>query len=181
MIHKHRNPVILKSLFQIVSIYIHITDDHTDISVSVLIFTYQSADSLCHCICFLSWVPCCMDFQILHSFIIPSRPVPEDISLQKCKFLVLFKSFHRISIQADRFFYLYMIFPRHSDQCRYHLLTQSKQLIWMFISIRILPFIHRNCHPDFLAAPHKFQYQPVLHRCKSGKSVKNYNTVFQKF
>ena len=71
--------------------------------------------------------------------------------------------------------------PRHSDQCRYHLLTQSKQLIWMFISIRILPFIHRNCHPDFLAAPHKFQYQPVLHRCKSGKSVKNYNTVFQKF
>ena len=89
MIHKHRNPVILKCLFQIVSIYIHITDDHTDISVSVLLFTYQSADSLCHCICFLSWVPCCMDFQILHSFIIPSRPVPEDISLQKCKFLVL--------------------------------------------------------------------------------------------
>ena len=181
MIHKHRNPVILKCLFQIVSIYIHITDDHTDISISVLLFTYQSADSLCHCICFLSRVSCCMDFQIFHSFIIPSSPVPEDISLQECQFPVLFKSFHRISIQADRFFYLYTIFPCHSDQCRHHLLTQSKHLIGMLIRIRILPFIHRNCHPDFPAAPHKFQYQPVLHRGKSGKSVKNYNTLFQKF
>ena len=177
MIHKYRNSICFKCLFQIVSIYIHITDYDTNLTITVSFFSYQFPDLFCYSHCFFSRISRHMNSKIFHFFFICSCSISENIPLQKCQLFIFLKTLYRISIQADRFLYCNVFFPRQTDQCCHHLLAQSKQLIWMSVRIWILPLIHDNRYPYILTIFHKLQNQPVLHRCKACKSIQYHCAV----
>ena len=115
MIHKYRNSICFKCLFQIVSIYIHITDYDTNLTITVSFFSYQFPDLFCYSHCFFSRISRHMNSKIFHFFFICSCSISENIPLQKCQLFIFLKTLYRISIQADRFLYRNVFFPRQTD------------------------------------------------------------------
>ena len=178
MIHKKRNVVFDKRLFQMIGIHIHITDDHTDIPKPVSVLPHHTAHLFRHCIRFFPWILRQMKLYLFLFFLICSRSVPEQMLLQKCQGFLLLKTPWHMVIQFHRLFHRDFILLCNLKQRGYHLLTQRKELIRVFIDIRIFPPIHGDCYDHFSAMSHQLPEKAVLNRCETGKSIQHNRTVF---
>ena len=155
MIHKYRNMIHLKCLLQIVSVYVHVTDDHTHIPEPTAFFSYKCPYITCQSNRFFLRTSRNMKPDSFRLFSIPGDMITENVAFQICKRILITETIRSPVIQTHRLLTQYSCFFCNLCQCMHHMLTECKQLIWMTIHIRIFPFIHGNRNDDLPAMQHQ--------------------------
>ena len=126
MIHKYRDLIQRKCLFQCLGIHLHIADDHSNLTAAISILPHISAHLLRRRQCFFPRLSRHMDLnRILLSFI-SFFPIAEKISFQKCKCRIITETIRDLIKQLHGLFDLDLIFFRQLYHGCNHMFTKRK-------------------------------------------------------
>ena len=176
-IHKKRNYRCIKHMSGNASIFLQISRDHSDLAVSVSVFTHQPADSPCRFFHFTFRISCLKNLHLLLFFVIGSSVITKQILFQKIQCRCFCKSGFSSGLYPDWFFHIPGKFRKGSN----HFVTHIKQLMWFSFRKQLFSDIHCYCHCYMFTDLKEFPDNGMLHWRETGISIQHNCTSFQFF
>ena len=176
VIHKNRNIIQTACLFKGIGIHIHIRGDYRNLPVAKPFLPHQPADALRDIPGFSSGISGFMKSNRILLICKCFSRIPEQFRFQKGHSGIVPEPPHRFSVKIHRILRLRPCFLCRFHQGNRHLLAHGKHLIRMAADKGIFPFIHLHRNHYLFTHFQQFSHETVLHRRKSGKTVKRYST-----